>query len=49
MVHLVEQCSANGVAMVSNPFEVLKFLFWVNLQVVALITITTATIISSFQ
>ena len=27
MVHLVEHCSANGEAMVLNPFEVPKFLF----------------------
>ena len=32
IAHLVEHCSANGEAMVSDPFEVLKLLFRVDLQ-----------------
>ena len=32
IAHLVEHCSANGEAMVSNPFQVPKLLFRLNLQ-----------------
>ena len=32
IAHLVEYCSANGEAMLSDPFEVPKLSFWVDLQ-----------------
>ena len=46
IAQLVEHCSANAEDMGSNPIEVPKIFFRVNLQL--LIVITTATIISLF-
>ena len=48
IAQMVEHCGTNVEAVGSNPFEVPKFLFS-GLFAIALIAITTATIMSSFK